>query len=131
MTRRARIALVSSGSIALILAIAVATGVVLVQSGWLLEKIRARVVAEAEKATGGKVEIGALRLDWKTLTAELDNLVIHGTEPANTAPLLAVKRVVIGFKVLSFVEREFNVARVEAQDPAAHVILEADGSTNL
>jgi uncharacterized protein involved in outer membrane biogenesis len=103
----------------------------MVQSGWLLEKIRARVVAEAEKATGGKVEIGALRLDWKTLTAELDNLVIHGTEPANTAPLLAVKRVVIGFKVLSFVEREFNVARVEAQVPQAHVIVEADGSTNL
>ncbi len=131
MTRRARIALISSGSVILVLAIAVATGVVMVQSGWLLEKIRARVVAEAEKATGGKVEIGALRLDWKTLTAELDNLVIHGTEPANTAPLLTVKRVAIGFRVISLMERDFDVARVEAQDPAAHVILEADGSTNL
>ena len=76
-----------------------------------------RIVAEAEKATGGKVEIGALQLDWRTLTAELDNLTIHGTEPADAAPLLAVKRVVIGFKIISFLEREFNVARVEADNP--------------
>ena len=131
MTRRGRIALISAGAVILLLAIAVATGVIAVRSGWLREKIRERVVAEAETATGGKVEIGALQLDWKTLTAELDNLTIHGTEPANTAPLLAVKRVVIGFKVLSFIERQFNVARVEADGPVAHLIIEPDGSTNL
>jgi translocation and assembly module TamB len=131
MTRRGRIALISAGTVILLVAIAVITGVVMVRSGWLLEEIRERVVAEAEKATGGKVEIGALRLDWRTLTAEIDNLVIHGTEPADAAPLLAVRRVAIGFKILSFLERRFNVARVEAEDPRAHVIVEADGSTNL
>ena len=131
MTRRKRIALISAGTVILLVAIAVITGVVMVRSGWLLENIRERVVAEAEKATGGKVEIGALRLDWRTLTAEIDNLVIHGTEPADAAPLLAVKRVVIGFKILSFVERRFNVARVEAEDPRAHLMIAADGSTNL
>lgn len=103
----------------------------MVRSGWLREKIRQRVVAEAAKATGGRVEIGALGLDWRTLTAEIDNLTIHGTEPADAAPLLSVKRVVIGFKVLSFIERQFNVARVEAEGPVAHVIIEPDGSTNL
>jgi translocation and assembly module TamB len=131
MTRRGRIALISAGTVILLVAIAVITGVVMVRSGWLLEKIRERVVAEAEKATGGKVEIGALRLDWRTVTAEIDNLVIHGTEPAGAAPLLAVRRVAIGFKILSFVERKFNVARVEAEDPRAHVIIAVDGSTNL
>ena len=70
-------------------------------------------------------------LDWRTLTAEIDNLIIHGTEPADAAPLLAVKRVVIGFKILSFIERRFNVARVEAEGPQAHLMIEADGSTNL
>jgi len=131
MTRRGRIALISAGAVILLLAIAVVAGVIVVRSGWLREKIRERVVAEAETATGGKVEIGGLRLDWKTLTAELDNLTIHGTEPANAAPLLAVKRVVIGFKILSFMERQFNVARVEADGPIAHLMIEPDGSTNL
>jgi translocation and assembly module TamB len=131
MTRRKRIALISAGTVILLLLIAVVAGTIMVQSGWLREKIRERVVAEAEKATGGKVEIGALRLDWKTLTAEIDNLIIHGTEPADAAPLLAVRRVTIGFKILSFLERKFNVALVEAEGPRAHVIIEADGSTNL
>ncbi len=133
MTVRGRIALISAGTVILLVAIAVITGVVMVRSGWLLEEKSANgVIAEAETlATGGKVEIGALRLDWRTLTAEIDNLVIHGTEPADAAPLLAVRRVAIGFKVLSFVERRFNVARVEAEDPRAHVIIAADGSTNL
>jgi translocation and assembly module TamB len=131
MTRGGRIALISTGAVIAVMAIAVVAGMVIVRSDWLRERIRERVVAEAEKATGGKVQIGALKWDWKALTAEIDNLTIHGTEPAAAAPLLAVKRVVIGFKVLSFLERRFNVARVEAEDPRAHVIVEADGSTNL
>lgn len=131
MTRRGRIALISIGTVILLLSIVVLTGVITVRSGWLREKIREGVIAEAEKATGGKVEIGALQLDWKTLTAELDNLVIHGTEPADSVPLLAVKRIVITFRILSFMERSFNVARVEAESPRAHVIVESDGSTNL
>ncbi|HEY3825258.1 MAG TPA: hypothetical protein VGL82_11915, partial [Bryobacteraceae bacterium] len=131
MTRRARIGWISVGAVLVLIAAVVITGVIMVRSGWLTETIRERVVTEAEKATGGKVEIGALRVDWKTLTAELDNLVIHGTEPADTAPLLAVKRVVIGFRIISFLEREFDVARVEADGPQAHVIIGPDGSTNL
>jgi len=131
MTRRGRIALISGGAAILFLGIAVAAGVWVVRSDWLREKIRARAVAAAAKAIGGKVEIGALRLDWKTLTAELDNLVIHGTEPANAAPLLAVRRVRIGFKVISFIERQFNVARVETDGARVHLMIEADGSTNL
>ncbi len=115
----------------MLVAVVVVTGVVMVRSGWLQEKIRERVVAEAAKATGGRVEIGALRLDWETLTAEIDNLTIHGTEPAGTAPLLSVKHLLIGFKILSFIERQFNVARVEADGPVAHVVIEPDGSTNL
>lgn len=51
MTRRARKALISSGGAILLVAIAVAVGVMMVQSGWLLEKIRVRVVAAAAKAT--------------------------------------------------------------------------------
>ena len=131
MTRGARIALISAGTVVLIVVIAAVSVYVAFRSGWVREQIRGRVVAAAEKATGGKVEIGALEIDWKALTAEFDNLVIHGTEPPASAPLLAVKRVVIGFKVLSFLERKFNVASVTADAPQVHVIIGADGATNL
>lgn len=131
MTYRTRIASISAGAVALLLAIGAGFGVFAVRSGWLREKVRERVVAEAEKATGGKVEIAALRFDWKTLTAGIDGLVVHGSEPSNAAPLLSVKRVTIGFKVLSFVDRRFNVERVETEGPQVDVIIQDDGSTNL
>lgn len=131
MTRPARITLICAGSFVALLAIAAGIGVGVLRSGWLRGEIRNHVIAEAEKATGGKVDIGALQIDWKTLTAQIDDLVIHGTEPAGAAPLLAVKRVVIGFRVLSFIERRFDVARVEGENPRANVMIGADGATNL
>ena len=73
MSRPARIALISAGAVVLLLAIAVIAGDRDRRSDWLREKFRERIVAEAEKATGGRVEIGAFKLDWSTLTAELDN----------------------------------------------------------
>jgi translocation and assembly module TamB len=131
MTRGGRIALYSGGAVVVLLALAAITGFILVRNGWVAEKIRERVVSEAEKATGGRVEIGSLQLDWKTLTATLDGLVIHGSEPADAAPLLTVKRLVIGFKIISLLEKQFNVASVQADTPRAHLIIEADGMTNV
>lgn len=131
MRRPVRIVSITLGTVLLLLAIAVVTGIKIAQSDWLREKFRERIVAEAERATGGRVEIGAFQLDWATLTAELDNLTIHGTEPSGDAPLLAVKRVVIGFRIISLMERAFDVARVAAESPQAHLIIQPDGSMNI
>ncbi len=77
------------------------------------------------------MELGAFRLDWRTLTAELDNVVLHGKEPPGVVPFLTIKRLVIGFRILSLMEKTFDVARLEAENPQAHVIVQADGSTNV
>ena len=37
----------------------VAAGLVVVQSGWFHEYVRARIISEVEKATGRRVEIGS------------------------------------------------------------------------
>ncbi|MDP9054772.1 MAG: translocation/assembly module TamB domain-containing protein [Acidobacteriota bacterium] len=131
MTRSRRIALVSGGTSILLLLIAAITGVVLVRNGWVAEKIRERVVNEAARATGGKVEIGALAVDWRTLTATLDKLVIHGNEPAGSAPLLVVERAIIRFRIISLLQEQFNVASIRAEMPRVHLIVAPDGSTNL
>src|SRR4051794_31971968 len=114
MTRPARIALIASGLIVTLAVAAVITGLYLVQSDWLRNKLRQRIIAEAEKAIGGRVEIGAFNLNWRTLTADVDNLVIHGTEPVTEPPLLAIQHVRVGFKIISLIERDFNVASITA-----------------
>lgn len=131
MNRPLRIISISAGAVLLLLGIAAISLIRIAQSDWLREKFRERIVAEAARATGGRVEVGAFQWDWRTLTAELDNLIIHGKEPAGDAPLLAVKRVVIGFKIISLMEHDFDVARVAVENPQAHLIIQPDGSTNI
>ena len=67
------------GGAALILALG--SAVLVLQSGWLYGKVRTWIVSTVENSTGGRVEIGAFRLDWKLLRAEVDNFTLHGTEP--------------------------------------------------
>jgi translocation and assembly module TamB len=131
MRRPARIALISLSTLVALLLIAIVSVIVIGNSDWLREKFRQRIIAEAEDATGGRLEIGAFKLDWRTLTAEIDDAVLHGKEPPGTAPFLAIKRVVIGFRILSLMEKTFDVARLEAESPQLHLIIQADGSTNV
>jgi translocation and assembly module TamB len=128
---RGRIAAISTGVTLAVLAAIAISAVVAVRSGWLREKIRERVVSEAEKATGGVVEIGRFDFDWRSLTATLDGFRIHGTEKGDAAPLLAIDHVVVGMRIISLFERKFDVAAVRLENPRAHVMIEADGMTNL
>jgi translocation and assembly module TamB len=131
MTRPVRITVISTSVIAALILIAGVSVVFVAQSDWLRETLRQKIIAQAEQTLGGRVEIGAFQLDWRTLTATVDNLTIHGSEPAGDAPLLAVKRVKVGFRIISLMQRDFNVASVQAEDPRAHIILGPDGTTNV
>jgi len=71
-------------------------GISILRSEWFFHRVRAGIVNEMEKATGGKVELRDFRFDWRQLVAEAGGLVIHGTEPAGAAPLFRAARVSIG-----------------------------------
>ena len=107
------------------------TGYFVLRSDWLREKVRERIIQEAQLATGGRIEIAAFRFDWKSLTAEFDKLVIHGREAPGQAPLLAVDRVSIGLRIISLMEQRFDVTSVTAERPSAHLIVDANGGTNI
>jgi len=131
MTRPVKILLgVAGGIVVLLIAIAL-TGVYIAQSDWLREKLRTGIVAQLEKSTGGRAEIGKFKFDWKTLTAELDDVVLHGTEPAGSPPLLRVKTLVVGLKIISLAKRDVDVALLRIEDPKAYLLVAADGSTNI
>ncbi len=112
--------------------IALAAGLVWVaQSDWLRDRVREAVVSQAEKVTGGKAELGAFRWDWRSMTVEADRLTIHGTEPAGVAPLLTVERVRARLRVLSFLSRTVAIESIDVERPDVHLILKADGGTNM
>lgn len=101
------------------------------RSDWLRERVRNGIVEETERATGGKVELGAFRFDWQTLTAEVDRFVLHGTEPAGSAPLVSVKHASMQLEIISLFAQNFRIRKTEAIQPDAHLIVAADGRTNI
>src|SRR5450432_703148 len=131
MRRPVKIALWTGGAVLLLLMAVVLGGIYIAQSGWFREQVRVRIVAEMERATGGRVEIGKFKLDWHTLTAELDDVVLHGTEPASVPPLLRVKTLVVGLKIVSLTKKDFDIALLRIDEPKADLLIAADGTTNV
>lgn len=128
MSRRSKIALASLPAVLLGLAIA---GALVLRSGWLREQVRRRIVAEIEKSTGGRVELGAFDFNWRTLTAEVKHLVIHGTEPAGSAPLFRAAGVNAGIRIVSVLKRTVDLESLSVQSPEVRLIVSPDGSTNI
>src|SRR6185312_9747781 len=126
-----RIALIAAGSLVGLGMAAGIAALLIARSDWLQERLRTMIVDQAEIATGGRVEIGKFRLDWTGLTADIDGLVIHGTEPASQAPFLAVDHVTASFRIIALLTKDIRLERIDVVHPKVHLIVDADGGTNL
>ncbi|MDP9170420.1 MAG: hypothetical protein M3N54_07375, partial [Acidobacteriota bacterium] len=118
-------------ALAALLLLAVAAGLWVVQSDWLREKIRAEIIQQVEKSTGGKAELGSFRYDWQHLTVQLDRFTIHGTETPGAAPLLAVDRIILHLRIISLLHGDIRIQGIDADRPQAHLIVYPDGRTNI
>src|ERR1700678_2339878 len=130
MTRRRRW-LITAVTIPVMLALLLGSALSLLQSHWLYNHVRTWLVTKVETATGGRVEIGAFRLDWKLLRAEVDDFTLHGTEPAGKPPLFHATSVAVGLKIVSLFRRDIDIQYLEIASPEIDLIVAPDGSTNI
>jgi len=93
--------------------------------------VRRRVVASAEKITGGRVELGELHTIPFRLRVDARNLTIHGHEAPDEAPLLHVDRVQVEIKIISLLTTTIGMHSLELDHPVVHVIVNPDGTTNV
>ena len=130
MSRRARLLRnIAVGFAAIILVLSVAV-IAIVQTNWFREYVKRQIVAAAEQGTGGKVEIGSLAFDWKRLRAVVSDLVIHGKEPAGSAPWISVRRIQLEFRIFSL-SHLLNLSYLGVERPEAAIMVFPDGSTNI
>ena len=94
-------------------------------------RMRNEVIAELEKATGGRIEIGELHTIPFRLRVDVRDLTVHGREAAGEAPFLKVDRVEAEIKVISLLETTFGLHSVVLVHPVVHVIDYPDGTTNI
>ena len=111
--------------------------ILVVAIGWFLTSptfqgiVRDRVIAELEKATGGKVELQSLTWNVSKLEIEAKGLTIHGTEPVTEVPLAHADRLYLRLRVVSFVKTDIDLRQLTLDRPVIHVIVKPDGSTNI
>jgi translocation and assembly module TamB len=118
-------------ALVVLLAISALAGLVVVQSGWFHEYVRLQIIADIERATGGRVELGRFSFRGPTLTARVAQLVLHGKEAAGEPPLLRVESVTLRLGILSFAERKIDLASIQVEQPQVRIVIYPDGSNNL
>ena len=93
-------------------------------------RVRRAVIAQLEKSTGGRVQLG--RFTWRLthLEFEADDLTIHGLEGPDQAPYAHVGRLYVRLQVLSFFRPKIGLNYLEADHPEFHLIVYPDGTTN-
>jgi translocation and assembly module TamB len=93
-------------------------------------RVRVELITVLERATGGRVELGAFRWRVLHLEFEADDLTIHGLEGPGEIPYAHVDRAFVRVKILSFLEPKIALNYLGVTHPVFHLIVNPDGSTN-
>jgi translocation and assembly module TamB len=93
--------------------------------------VRRRLVAEVERVTGGRVEIGSIHTTPFRLQVDVRGITVHGRESATDVPLAHVDRIVARLKIISLLRSEFGFNEVILEQPVVHVAFYPGGGTNF
>ena len=123
--------LLAGASLAGLLVTLVVASLLIMQTQWFSNFLRAKVVSTLEESTGGKVDIGSFQFDLSHLKVTIRNLVLHGTEPRDVAPLASIAELELRLKLFSGLHNAIDLAYLGITEPRVNVIVNADGSTNI
>ena len=112
-------------------AVAVLVFAAALRSWWVRDLARERLENILETATGGRVDVGSISVNWRPLRAEARGITIHGTEGPDKPPLFHADAATIGLKIVSVFERRVNIQSLDVANPHLYVIVYPDGHTNL
>jgi translocation and assembly module TamB len=93
--------------------------------------VRRRMVAEVERITGGRAEIGSFHVVPFRMQVEVRDITVHGSEGPTDLPLVHADHLVAHVKVISFLRTEFGFHSLILEHPVVHVAVAVDGSTNI
>ncbi len=95
------------------------------------EYVRQRIIAEVERASGGRAELKAFSFTFPQFTVAVDEFTLHGKEPAGDPPLFHARRIEAEIRILSFVRQIVDLRALRVVDPHVRIISDEHGNTNL
>ncbi|MGZ4900367.1 MAG: AsmA family protein, partial [Candidatus Angelobacter sp.] len=93
--------------------------------------ILAKVENSLRESTGARLEVRDFNLRLSTLSVDLYNVVVHGTEANSSQPLLVVDHLQAGLTIDSLLSRKWHVRDVIVDHPVAHMAVNKAGENNL
>jgi translocation and assembly module TamB len=93
--------------------------------------VRRRLVAEIERITGGRAEVGSLHTIPFRLQVEVRNITVHGRESASDLPLAHADSITAQLKLTSLLRQELSFRELAVDQPLIHVLFYPDGSSNI
>jgi len=93
--------------------------------------VRQRMVDWLEQASGGRVEIAAFHWHLLDLQADAEGVVLHGSEGPGEAPCARIDHLSARLTLFGLISPRLLLRDLEISHPALHVIVYADGTTNL
>ena len=101
-------------------------------------RVGGEVVNVLEDSVGGRVEVGHIHFSLWHLAIEVDNLVIHGTEPEGQMPYLSADKIFVRVRINTFLshtvgkgpQSHIGLNYLGVMQPHVHLIVDKDGKTN-
>lgn len=111
-------------------ALAAALAAVL-SSGWFRQQVRARIIDEVQRASGGKAGLKRFDFDWRRLQATVEDFTLRGAESPGQDPLFQAARISLRLTVRSWLRRRIDLNELVILEPRFRIYVAPDGSTNL
>ena len=105
--------------------------VLIVRSRAFHQYALARIIEQAQQATGGRVEIGGFVFRFWGLRADLHRIALHGTELNPQAPLFQADRLSLALNLVSIWRRKIDVREIVLERPVIHLWIDERGRTNM
>ncbi|HTW59744.1 MAG TPA: translocation/assembly module TamB domain-containing protein [Terriglobales bacterium] len=93
--------------------------------------VRGKMVAELERISGGRAEIGSFHIVPFHTQVEVRDITLHGNESRTDVPLFHADHLYAHMKVISFLRAEFGFHSLTLDHPVLHIAIAADGTTNI
>jgi translocation and assembly module TamB len=119
------------GVLTLIAAALVGGLIVYVSSLAFNARARQYIVREIERRTGATVTLQGLDWSFWHERFRLNDLTLHGLEPAGEAPLAYFKRIDIGLNFRTLIKKKIDLFELTFSEPEFHILVTPDGRTNF
>ncbi|HEV8182450.1 MAG TPA: translocation/assembly module TamB domain-containing protein [Candidatus Angelobacter sp.] len=93
--------------------------------------ILAKVEKSVQESTGARLEVRDFKLRMSSLSLDLYNVVVHGTESDPSKPLAAVDHLQVGLTIDSLLNKKWHVRDIIVDHPVVHMAVNKAGENNL